>query len=171
MFYLKVTGVSRYVKTWIFYGEENNIVVKEINRICLAGNLRDNVRGPFTTMLTRNLLSVNVPCLRGFSSAAASFLRTGDKLKLSRIFTSEDVLEYSKVSHDSNPLHFDSESARNAGFEDRLVHGMLVAALFPKIISSHFVSLMLYVFTFGYSECYSTFYNLINGRRERKQIN
>ncbi|BBH04924.1 Thioesterase superfamily protein, partial [Prunus dulcis] len=69
---------------------------------------------------------------------AASFLRTGDTLKLSRIFTSEDVLEYSKVSHDSNPLHFDSESARNAGFEDRLVHGMLVAALFPKIISSHF---------------------------------
>lgn len=113
-------------------------MVKEINRICLAGNLRDNVRGPFTTMLTRNLLSVNVPCLRGFSSAAASFLRTGDTLKLSRIFTSEDVLEYSKVSHDSNPLHFDSESARNAGFEDRLVHGMLVAALFPKIISSHF---------------------------------
>lgn len=175
MIYLKVTGVSRYVKTRIFYGEENNIVVKEMNRICLAGNLRYNVRGPFTTMLTRNLLSVNVPCLRGFSSAAASFLRTGDTLKLSRIFTSEDVLEYSKVSHDSNPLHFDSESARNAGFEDRLVHGMLVAALFPKIISSHFVSLMLYVFTFGlffgYSECYSTFYYLINGRRERKQIN
>ncbi|WCJ41066.1 (R)-specific enoyl-CoA hydratase [Euphorbia peplus] len=37
-----------------------------------------------------------------------------------------------------NPLHFDSEFARNAGFNDRIVHGMLVAALFPRIIASHF---------------------------------
>lgn len=92
------------------------------------------------TMLTRNLVSASLHSLRGFSSEAASFLKTGDILKRARIFTSEDVLEYSKVSHDSNPLHFDSESARNAGFEDRVVHGMFVAALFPKIISSHFVS-------------------------------
>ncbi|KAM0996501.1 hypothetical protein ACFX15_006190 [Malus domestica] len=89
-------------------------------------------------MLGRNLLSVNLLSLRGFSSAAAGFLRSGDTLKQNRVFTNEDVLEYSKVSHDSNPLHLDSEAARNAGFEDRLVHGMLVAALFPKIISSHF---------------------------------
>ncbi|KAM5583989.1 3-hydroxyacyl-[acyl-carrier-protein] dehydratase, mitochondrial [Rosa sericea] len=89
-------------------------------------------------MLIRNLVLGRLPSLRGFSSAAATFLKTGDILKQARIFTSEDVLEYSKVSHDSNPLHFDSESARNAGFEDRVVHGMLVAALFPKIISSNF---------------------------------
>lgn len=90
------------------------------------------------TLLTRNLVSASLHSLRGFSSEATGFLKTGDILKRARIFTSEDVLEYSKVSHDSNPLHFDSESARNAGFEDQVVHGMLVAALFPKIISSHF---------------------------------
>ncbi|XP_004309889.1 PREDICTED: hydroxyacyl-thioester dehydratase type 2, mitochondrial [Fragaria vesca subsp. vesca] len=89
-------------------------------------------------MLTRSLVSASIPFLRGFSSAATSFLKTGDVLKRARIFTSEEVLDYSKVSHDSNPLHFDSESAQNAGFEDRVVHGMLVAGLFPKIISSHF---------------------------------
>ena len=65
----------------------------------------------------------------------------GDILSHTRIFTSEDVLEYSKVSHGSNPLHFDSELARHAGFDNRLVHGMLVASMFPHIISSHFVSL------------------------------
>lgn len=97
-------------------------------------------------MLGRNLLSGNLSSLRRFSSAAAGFLRSGDSLKQNRVFTNEDVLEYSKVSHDSNPLHLDSETARNAGFEDQLVHGMLVAALFPKIISSHFVSITFYNF-------------------------
>ncbi|KAF5447122.1 hypothetical protein F2P56_032694 [Juglans regia] len=89
-------------------------------------------------MLIRSLLFGNVPPLRCFSSSALNILKTGDILRETRVFTDEDVLEYSKVSHDSNPLHFNSELARNAGFEDRLVHGMLVAALFPRIISSHF---------------------------------
>jgi len=89
-------------------------------------------------MFIRSFLSVNVLPLRCFSSSALNILKTGDILRQRRVFTNEDVLEYSKVTHDSNPLHFDSELARNAGFEDRLVHGMLVAALFPRIISSHF---------------------------------
>ncbi|GLT37277.1 hypothetical protein SLA2020_116060 [Shorea laevis] len=65
-------------------------------------------------------------------------LKIGDILRQTRIFSNEDVCQYSKVTCDVNPLHFDKESARNAGFEDRLVHGMLVASLFPLIISSHF---------------------------------
>jgi hydroxyacyl-ACP dehydratase HTD2-like protein with hotdog domain len=91
-------------------------------------------------MFIRSLLAVNVLPLRCFSSSALNILKTGDILRQRRVFTNEDVLQYSKVTHDSNPLHFDSDLARNAGFEDRLVHGMLVAALFPQIISSHFVS-------------------------------
>ncbi|KAJ4981705.1 hypothetical protein NE237_032542 [Protea cynaroides] len=38
-------------------------------------------------------------------------------------FSDADVLEYSKLSHDFNLLHFDSEIARDAGLEDRLVPG------------------------------------------------
>lgn len=83
------------------------------------------------------------PFLKCFSSSTSNVLKVGDVLSFTRIFTSEDVLEYSKVSHDTNPLHFDSELARHAGFEDRLVHGMLVASMFPYIISSHFVSTLL----------------------------
>jgi acyl dehydratase len=70
-------------------------------------------------------------------------LKPGDALKKTRVFTKEDVLQYSKVSHDSNPLHTDTAAARNVGFEGPLVHGMLVASLFPHIISAHFVSSML----------------------------
>ncbi|KAL3586067.1 hypothetical protein D5086_012934 [Populus alba] len=92
-------------------------------------------------MLIRSLVSSSVPCTRNFSGTAPpprQVLKTGDTLRQTRIFTNEDVTEYSKASYDSNPLHFDSEFARNAGFEDRLVHGMLVAALFPRIIAFHF---------------------------------
>ncbi|KAI9079541.1 hypothetical protein K1719_038513 [Acacia pycnantha] len=89
-------------------------------------------------MLARRLLSSRLQSLRPFSSETPRVLKPGDVLRQTRIFTDEDVLQYSKVSHDSNPLHFDSEAARTVGFEGRLVHGMLVASLFPHIISSHF---------------------------------
>ncbi|KAK4275833.1 hypothetical protein QN277_018852 [Acacia crassicarpa] len=91
-------------------------------------------------MLARRLLSSRLQSLRPFSSETPRVLKPGDVLRQTRIFTDEDVLQYSKVSHDSNSLHFDSEAAQNVGFEGRLVHGMLVASLFPHIISSHFVS-------------------------------
>lgn len=96
-------------------------------------------------MLFRSLHSSKLQylSLRCFSSATPHVLKPGDILKKTRVFTEEDVLQYSKVSHDSNPLHIDSATARNVGFEGPLVHGMLVASLFPHIISSHFVSPLL----------------------------
>lgn len=94
-----------------------------------------------TTMFIRSLRPNSAPpSLRCFSSSALNVLKAGDVLRQTRVFSEEDVSEFSKVSYDSNPLHFDSKVARNAGFEDKLVHGMLVAALFPRIISFHFVS-------------------------------
>lgn len=91
-------------------------------------------------MLVKRLVSSFIPT-SGFSSSAGSqVLKTGDILRQIRTFSESDVLEYAKVSHDSNPVHFDFKCAQNAGFEAQLVHGMLVAALFPRIISSHFVS-------------------------------
>ncbi|EXB98571.1 (R)-specific enoyl-CoA hydratase [Morus notabilis] len=90
-------------------------------------------------MLIRNLLSSShIPSLRCFSSSAPCLLKVGDTLKQTRTFADEDLMEYAKVTYDSNPIHFDSEAARNAGFEDRLVHGTLVASMIPHIISSHF---------------------------------
>uniref|UniRef100_A0A7N0V5A3 MaoC-like domain-containing protein n=1 Tax=Kalanchoe fedtschenkoi TaxID=63787 RepID=A0A7N0V5A3_KALFE len=91
-------------------------------------------------ILHRSMLGKSfVGSLRSFSwSSEPSLLKVGDILKLKRVFSHQDVLDYAQVSHDSNPLHFDGELAREAGFEDALVHGMLVAALFPRIISSNF---------------------------------
>ncbi|TKY57082.1 (R)-specific enoyl-CoA hydratase [Spatholobus suberectus] len=76
--------------------------------------------------------------LRCFTSVTPHVLKPGDVLRKARVYTEEDVLQYSKVSCDSNLLHTDPAAARNIGFEGPLVHGMLVASLFPHIISSHF---------------------------------
>ncbi|KAF3796306.1 R-specific enoyl-CoA hydratase [Nymphaea thermarum] len=66
-------------------------------------------------------------------------IEAGDVLRRWRVFTPADVDAYSKVSHDTNPVHFDADLARLFGFRDRVVHGMLVASLFPNVIASHFV--------------------------------
>ncbi|GAU21623.1 hypothetical protein TSUD_251060 [Trifolium subterraneum] len=80
-------------------------------------------------MLFRSLHSskLQYPSRRCFSSATPHVLKPGDVLKKTRVFTEEDVLEYSKVSHDSNPLHTDSAAARNVGFE-----GPLPAAVYAS---------------------------------------
>lgn len=92
--------------------------------------------------MNRKILNDTMFLCSRFNSSlpSSSVLEVGDVLKKTRVFSDKDVFEYSKVSGDSNPIHFDSESAKAAGFQDRLVHGLLVASLFPRIISSHFVS-------------------------------
>jgi len=97
-------------------------------------------------MLIRGLSCSKLQCLnlRGFTSVTPEqVLKPGDVLRKARTFTEEDVLQYSKVSFDSNPLHTESAAAKDVGFQGPLVHGMLVASLFPHIISTHFVSLNL----------------------------
>ncbi|CAJ1971191.1 unnamed protein product [Sphenostylis stenocarpa] len=92
-------------------------------------------------MLIRSLHCSKLQCLslRGFTCATAQeVLKPGVVLRKARAFTEEDVLQYSKVSFDSNPLHSESAAAKDVGFEGPLVHGMLVASLFPHIISTHF---------------------------------
>ncbi|GFQ08666.1 (r)-specific enoyl-coa hydratase [Phtheirospermum japonicum] len=76
--------------------------------------------------------------LRCYSSSASNILKSGDILKQSRIFSTADISEYSKLTRDINPLHFDMGCATKAGFKDIPVPGMLVASLFPRIIASRF---------------------------------
>ncbi|QCE01527.1 uncharacterized protein LOC114195366 [Vigna unguiculata] len=92
-------------------------------------------------MFIRSLQRTKLQCLklRGFASVTPQeVLKPGDVFRKARAFTEEDVLQYAKVSFDSNPLHTESAAAKDVGFEGPLVHGMLVASLFPHIISSRF---------------------------------
>ncbi|KAK7372678.1 hypothetical protein VNO80_06065 [Phaseolus coccineus] len=92
-------------------------------------------------MLIRSLHCSKLQCLslRGFTSVTPQqVLAPRDVLRKARAFTEEDFLRYSKVSFDSNPLLIESAAAKDVGFQGPLVHGMLVASLFPHIISTHF---------------------------------
>ncbi|KAL8515992.1 hypothetical protein ACS0TY_014609 [Phlomoides rotata] len=82
-------------------------------------------------------MSVMRRCL-SYRCCSLNTLRCGDVLKQARIFSVSDINEYSKLTHDHNPLHLDLECARKAGFIHVPVPGMLVASLFPRIIASNF---------------------------------
>lgn len=55
-----------------------------------------------------------------------------------RVFTAfsrEDLRRYAEASGDLNPLHLDPDFAREAGFDDVIVHGMLGMALLGRLLA------------------------------------
>ncbi|KAL0907607.1 hypothetical protein M5K25_022026 [Dendrobium thyrsiflorum] len=79
-------------------------------------------------------------CFSSSLEAARSPLKVGDVLRETRRFSAGDVAVYAEVSGDRNPVHLNPDFAlRIGGFErGSVVHGMLVASLFPSVISSNF---------------------------------
>jgi len=61
-------------------------------------------------------------------------LKVGDNASVSRIFTDEDVLDFSNLSLDKNPIHLDQAFAEKSIFGKKIVHGMLVASLFSGLL-------------------------------------
>jgi enoyl-CoA hydratase len=61
-------------------------------------------------------------------------MNIGDKASLSKVFTEEDVIKYSEISTDTNPIHLDESYAASTVFGKRIVHGMLVASMFSALI-------------------------------------
>lgn len=58
----------------------------------------------------------------------------GQEICEEKIFSSEDVEYYSKISGDCNPIHLDREYAKKSQFGKRIVHGLLLSSLFSKMI-------------------------------------
>lgn len=48
-------------------------------------------------------------------------------------FTDDDVADFIKLSRDKNPLHTDNEFAKKAGFEGKIVPGMLLLSRFSYL--------------------------------------
>ena len=61
-------------------------------------------------------------------------IKVGGKASLSKVFTEEDVIQFSSISNDTNPIHLDEKYAAASIFRQRIVHGMLVASLFSALI-------------------------------------
>ncbi|OVA09227.1 MaoC-like domain [Macleaya cordata] len=134
-------GVDRILGLRFRFGVLQVDITYRFTESSIYSNLRDTMKSPrfHETMLLKRLVSNFMPSLSFTSlSSEPCVLKIGDLLRKSRNFSDQDVLDYSKLSHDLNPMHFDSKCAQDAGFKDRIVHGMLVASLFPQIIASHF---------------------------------
>ncbi|XP_066346649.1 3-hydroxyacyl-[acyl-carrier-protein] dehydratase, mitochondrial-like [Miscanthus floridulus] len=74
------------------------------------------------------------------ASSPPAVLSVGHALRERRRFTEDDMAAYAAVSGDRNPVHLDDAVARKlGGFQrGRVVHGMLVASLFPSLIAASF---------------------------------
>lgn len=53
-------------------------------------------------------------------------IQIGSKASLSKVFTTDDIEQFAKLSLDFNELHLDENAAKKAGFEKQIVHGILV---------------------------------------------
>ena len=62
-------------------------------------------------------------------------LEIGMSRMLERTITQKDIILFSKVSGDKNPVHLDKEYAQQTIFGRRIAHGMLTASLISAVIA------------------------------------
>lgn len=61
-------------------------------------------------------------------------LKIGDRASIIKRFVDEDILIFSELSNDKNPIHLDSNFASKTNFGRKIVHGMLIASLFSGLL-------------------------------------
>ena len=60
-------------------------------------------------------------------------LKVGDSFTVVRTFTEQDMLKFSEITRDFNPVHFDQRFSEVKKFKDRICHGLLVASMLTEI--------------------------------------
>jgi 3-hydroxybutyryl-CoA dehydratase len=63
-------------------------------------------------------------------------LSIGQTASLAKTITEADILMYSAVSMDTNPVHIDAEAAKASIFGERIAHGMLSAGLISAVLGT-----------------------------------
>ncbi len=53
-------------------------------------------------------------------------------------FSQTDVNEFARVTGDNNPLHLDADFAAQTPFKRPIIHGMLGASIFTKVLGTEF---------------------------------
>ncbi|MDY6450138.1 MaoC family dehydratase [Acinetobacter faecalis] len=59
-----------------------------------------------------------------------------DSFEMSRQFSEKDVVLFSKLSGDLNPIHLNEEYAKGSVFGGRIVHGALATSIFSSIFAN-----------------------------------
>ena len=63
-------------------------------------------------------------------------LTIGQTASLAKTITEADILLYSAISMDTNPIHLDAEAAKESLFGERIAHGMLSAGLISGVLGT-----------------------------------
>jgi len=53
-------------------------------------------------------------------------------------FSQEQVIKFAELTGDNNPLHLDAEYAATTNFKKPIIHGMLGATVFTKVLGTQF---------------------------------
>lgn len=61
----------------------------------------------------------------------------GQEVSVEKTFQKEEVLAFSEITGDKNPLHIDKAFAEKSRFGGLIVHGIFVAGIFSEIIGTH----------------------------------
>src|SRR3989338_4754995 len=64
-------------------------------------------------------------------------IKVGDSAHFERTINEEDVMAFSSLTGDKNPLHMDDEYARTTRFGGRVTHGLLTNALLSTLAGMH----------------------------------
>ena len=63
-------------------------------------------------------------------------LQLGDTASIGKTVTEADILLFTAVSTDTNPVHLDEEAASRSHFGHRIAHGMLSAGLISAVLGT-----------------------------------
>jgi acyl dehydratase len=62
-------------------------------------------------------------------------VRPGDTASLTRVVEAEDIVRFTEISGDRNPLHYDEQAARASRFGEIVVQGGVTSAILNAVVA------------------------------------